>query len=458
MLPAMEKLSAAQRVPAITTPTATNERSSSTRRLTAPYDALAGHRFLFPLFVFLVHYLIVQVAATLAYVYGTSRASSGPYEGSLGPPRDMTGFWEPLVGPLRLWDGLWYKQIAERGYEFGSANAAFWPLLPWVMRYGSDLTGLEPEVVGYLFTNACFLGALIVLYQLIRIDFRDTLARTTLWAIALFPTAFFFTAVYTEAPFLFFAALCLLCARKGEWLAAGVVGLLAALTRSQGIMLLAPLGLLLIQQNGFNIRRWVPNVFYAGIPILGPVLFGWRLEQAGHSWRSFIDVQSEWYRTSAMPWETFRCATRGCELELTVYGRTWMQPADGADWGWARQLWENRSWAFFTSGDWRNYVANSDTLELVVTLIFLGLAVIGLFKLPIWMSAYVWPPLIVPLFQPSTVHPLMSMPRFVIVLFPLFIVLAMLLEGRWVKIISALVSVTLLVLLTIQFSQWYWVS
>ncbi|MEZ4497270.1 MAG: hypothetical protein R2845_10930 [Thermomicrobiales bacterium] len=74
------------------------------------------------------------------------------------------------------------------------------------------------------------------------------------------------------------------------------------------------------------------------------------------------------------------------------------------------------------------------------------------------MSAYIWPPLIVPLFQPSSVHPLMSMPRFIIVLFPLFVVLAMLTERRWLRYTLTPISILLLVLLTIQFSQWYWVS
>jgi hypothetical protein len=66
--------------------------------------------------------------------------------------------------------------------------------------------------------------------------------------------------------------------------------------------------------------------------------------------------------------------------------------------------------------------------------------------------------LLVPLFQPSSVHPLMSMPRFGIVLFPLFIVLAMLLKGTWLRIAASGVSIILLVLLTMQFANWYWVS
>ena len=441
-----------------TEPVAVKQQPASGSGIAGFYNAIAAHRFLFPTLVFLVHYLIVQLAATIAYIYGTSNTSSGPYESTLGPPQAMTGFWENLVGPLRLWDGLWYKQIAERNYSFGDANAAFWPLLPWTMRYGHDATGLAYEVVGYLFVNLCFLAALIVLYQLIPIDFSNAIARRTLWCLALFPTSLFFTAVYTEAPFLLFAALCLLCARKGQWGAAGVVGLLAALTRSQGIMLLAPMAVLFLNQYKFNIRRWFPNIFLAALPVLGPIIFGWRLEENGFKWRAFIDVQNQWFRTSESPIKTFECAVRGCNLTLTVYDETKVWAVNGARWDWLHQLVDNPSLSLVTSHDWRDLAARSDVLELVLTIFFLILAGIGLFKLPLWMSAFVFPPLIVPLFQPSIVHPLMSMPRFGIVLFPLFIVLAMLLKGSWIRIAASGVSIVLLVLLTMQFANWYWVS
>lgn len=461
MLGAMEgTISTRSGVPAVVKqPAAAASKGSPFKAITALYDTIAAHRFLFPIAVFAVHFLIVQVTATLAYVYGTSRDASGPYQGNFGPPRSMSGFWENLVGPLRLWDGLWYKFIAENGYSITyNATAAFWPLLPWVMREGHDLLGLQPEVVGYLFTNLCFLGALIVLNQLLRMDFDGALVRRTLWAIAIFPTSLFFTAVYTEAPFLFFAALCLLCARKGEWLAAGVVGLLAALTRSQGVMLLAPLGILLIQQNGLIPNKWLRTAPFAAIPALGPVIFGWRLHDVGLKWRAFIDVQGQWNRASATPWKTFECATRGCVLDVKAYGETRAYAARGDDWGWVSDLVHNLSWNTVTSSIWRDRLANSDTLELVMTLLFLFLAIVGLFKLPLWQSAFVWPPLIVPLFQPSSVHPLMSMPRFVIVLFPLFVVLGMFLEGRWTKTIAVLASTAMLIFFTIQFSTWYWVS
>jgi hypothetical protein len=449
-------------------PVETTERAEVPASSENWYLKLAQRTIIFPLVVFFVHFLIVQTTATLAYRYGTSRPSSGPYQDPrfIGVPEPMTGFWADIVGPLRIWDGLWYKLIAEthytdirtEGFVFGSAKAAFWPLLPWVMRNGERVLRVEPEVVGWLFTHLCFAGALIALYKLVHLDFSEAIARRTLWATALFPTALFFSAVYTEAPFLLLAVVTLLCARQGNWFMAGVVGLLAALTRSQGIMLLAPMAVLFLQQYKLDYRRWLPNGLFAALPALGPVLFGDLLESSGQKWRAFIDVQGEWNRASSNPIDTLRCAFSSCQLEVHQYGEVRTYQATGAEWGWLGDIWRDPSWSLITSQPWRDSVANSDSLELVATLLALGLATYGLFKLPWWMSAYIWPPLIVPLFQPSSVHPLMSMPRFFIVLFPLFIIIAMLTANRWTRYILTPISILMLIALTIQFSQWYWVS
>ena len=104
------------------------------------------------------------------------------------------------------------------------------------------------------------------------------------------------------------------------------------------------------------------------------------------------------------------------------------------------------------------YLANSDVLELVVTVFFIGLAIIGLKLLPAYQTVWILPGLIIPLLQPSQVHALMSMPRFVLVLFPLFIVLGWVIRPRVIAIPWYVISVSLLVLFTAQFALWYWVS
>jgi hypothetical protein len=253
-----------------------------------------------------------------------------------------------------------------------------------------------------------------------------------------------------------------------RWWLAGGLGLLAALTRSYGVFLVLPFAVLYIRQYGLYLRELFPRGLAVGLPALGPVIFGIQLQRVQESWRQFIDVQSQWNRTFAWPWETFQCAIQGCTLTVTNKTRsgtegpwttkTTVWPVDKADWSWLDQLLDDPSWTLISSAPFRKTFADSDTLELVMTVGFLILAVIGLKVLPLYQSAYLIPGLIIPLFSPSTVHPLMSMPRFGLTMFPLFVVIAILLKWRWLRLPVFAVSTVLLVLLTMQFANWYWVS
>jgi hypothetical protein len=176
----------------------------------------------------------------------------------------------------------------------------------------------------------------------------------------------------------------------------------------------------------------------------------------------FIDVQNQWNRTSANPIKTFDCAVNGCQIWLTQYGKRSLKTIDTrsgqTDWSWIGDALHHPHWSYITGQAFRLKVANSDTLELVSTILFLVLAVLGFKLLPLYQSAYLIPGLVIPLFSPSTVHVLMSMPRFGLTLFPIFVVIALLVKDRRVGIPLALASTCLLVLFTIQFAQWYWVS
>jgi hypothetical protein len=430
--------------------------SSPSRPIVASRAASAS--LAFPLFVGSVHWIIVQLTASLAYRYGTLTHTSAPFNNNgrlpLGPGAlplyGVTGF---IVSPMRLWDGLWYQLIAEKGYKYSEWNSAFWPLFPWTMRYLGRWLDTSTALVGYVVANVCFFVALVLLYRLVALDFDVQVARVTVWAIALFPTALFFTAVYTESPFLMLLVGSLYAARRKHWFLAGLVGALAALTRSYGVFLVLPLGVLFLQDRGIYLRRLIPAGFSIALPVLGPAIFSWRLNKIWDDPWAWKNVQYQWNRYSAMPWDTLRWAfsqsPKGAEIGIR----------DGAEWGWLHQLVSHPSWSLFTSEPWRNAVANSDTLELVCTLLFIALAIIGIALLPLYQSVYLWPGLIVPLFQPSSVHELMSMPRFGLTLFPLFVVIALLLRGRrWLSLPLAILSTAGLVLLTIQFSTWYWVS
>jgi len=401
-------------------------------------EAVAAETISFPLLIGLIHLAIVQVVASLAYTRGTLNPV---FTTALQmTPGDLTGIADPLVEPMRQWDGLWYRLIAIDGYDTHPATAAFWPLFPWLMKVGSTVSNVAPETIGYLIANVSFFGALILLYRLISLDFDREIARRTLVALAFFPTALFFSAVYTESLFLLLIVASLYAARQEQWFAAGLYGMLAALTRSQGVLLLLPFAVLFVQQHHFELRRWFPNAIFAALPALGPVIFGWQLKQADYGWLEFVDVQEQWERHRTWPWTTLQDA---------------LNAADG---GWVSTFFDDPTWSTITSNAFRNQFANSNTAELIFTVLFFVLALIGLRILPLYQSALVWPALLIPLFDPSDVHPLMSMPRFGIVLFPLFVVLAFLIRDRRSALPALAISLLLLVIFTAQFALGYWVS
>ncbi len=362
---------------------------------------------------------------------------SPPY-GEMPPP--LTGLAHWIVEPLRNWDGLWYRLIALEGYAGGtqSAKAAFWPLLPGIMRGGNILTGWTVDSVGYLVANLAFLGALLVMYRLIILDYGDVAtARRAIWALALFPTALFFSAVYTESLFLLLTVSALYLWRRDMIWLAGLVSIGAALSRSGGVFLILPFLALLWDRHRRDWRGYWPGIIPAFFPALGPAIFAAILYREQGNWNAFIDVQEQWNRYSATPWETLRCAVVTCH---TLGGEP-----DGISWTWWTDLWQNPTWATITSTEWRNDFANSDVLELVVTVLFLvpgARRVEGAAVLPDGLGAAGAGD---PLLQPSEVHALMSMPRFVLVLFPLFIVLGKLIQPAVIRIPWYIISVTLLV-------------
>jgi hypothetical protein len=406
----------------------------------------------FPVVVGIIHWLIVQIPASLAYRYGEYFPPSPPFGQLPEPVSDPVGV---LVNPMRQWDGLWYRLIADEGYEGHPAKAAFWPLFPWSMRWLGDLVNISYETAGYIIANICFIVALVLLYRLLTIDFDVRVAGTAIWAIALFPTALFFNAVYTESPFLVLLVGALLAARIQLWWLAGILAALAALTRSYGMFLILPMAVLYWEQYGTDIRRRPEPALAVAMPLLGPALFSWRLRDVQGNSLLWMDVQEQWNRYSARPWQTLKWAFSERSPENIRRG---IRDGDGAEWGWLRDLIDSPGWDLITSQPWRESVANSDTLELVCTLLFIVLAIVGLRILPLYQTVYLLPGLIVPLFQPSSVHTLMSMPRFGLTLFPLFAVLGVLLNGRKITPFIGVLSAALLILLTIQFSTWYWVS
>src|SRR5438128_838196 len=99
-------------------------------------------------------------------------------------------------------------------------------------------------VASYVVALAAFAGALYFLYRLVDLELGAAAARNTLWLIAFFPAAFVFGAPYPESLFLLLSVGAFYAARTDRWAVAGLLALLASATRAAGVLLLIPLALI----------------------------------------------------------------------------------------------------------------------------------------------------------------------------------------------------------------------
>ncbi len=147
------------------------------------------------------------------------------------------------VTPLTRWDSGWYVNLAEAGYwdpptRVGQeTNHAFFPLYPGLMRLLVRTTGLETSQAGNLISACAFLAALVLFGEWTRRRYGEKRVIPAVLVLLLFPTSFFFAAVYTEALVLALALAAVLGFERDRPLLGAAAGVLAGLTRITGLVL-----------------------------------------------------------------------------------------------------------------------------------------------------------------------------------------------------------------------------
>ena len=139
-------------------------------------------------------------------------------------------------------DATRYIDVAQHGYVTQGENAinlVFYPLYPLLMRWLGWLTFSLP-LAGVIISHVGYGVASVLLYELILLDGEKRNAWDGALLMALYPFSMFALGVFTEGLFLALSIGCLYALRKRDFLAAGIVGFLAALTRTQGMLLFFP--------------------------------------------------------------------------------------------------------------------------------------------------------------------------------------------------------------------------
>lgn len=387
--------------------------------------------------------LLVWAAAVVAVlVFGLSERAADFDPTGLTTPYGTTG--DALVAPFGRWDSVWFMSIAADGYD-GGAREAFFPLYPLLVRIAGAPLG--STLIGGALASTALLGlALVLLHRLVCLDHDRAVARNAVLVTALVPMSFFFSAVYSESLFLALSIGAVYAARRERWAWAGALGLLAATTRSAGVLLLIPLAMIYLWDvRRPSLRAMRPlraDALWLALVPLGLASYCGFLALAGHDALAPFRAQEVWFRSFAGP---FVGAWDGA----------------GAAWDGARQLLSgSRQPVYFTQAGGDPFVVARHNVELFVWLVLTLVAVAGMLRrLPAAYGAYVVAALALPLSYPVGPQPLMSLPRFVAVLFPLAIWLALWMTGRAARerIVLGAFAVALAVYSAI-FATWHWVA
>jgi len=340
------------------------------------------------------------------------------------PARAIEPGWQNLFTSFERFDALWYLRIAASGYGTHDGSAAFYPLFPLLVRWVSFAIGGHPLAAGLLVSNAALFGALVALYALTRSELGEDTARGAVVFAAVFPTAFFLFAPYSESLFLLLAVLAFWAARRSRWFVAGLAGALAALTRNVGALLVLPLAVEAVHQTLERRPRRVPVPGL--IASLGPAagagayLLYWH-HRIG-DWFAPIHQQTNWQRTLVSPAFTLSEGSKD-------------------------------AWRFLGI-----YPGGYHLLDWLIAVPVLALAVYAAVRFRPAYGVYVWAMTIPPMIYIFESRPFMSFPRFALTLFPVFWALARLTErSRVRRELAVAVSAALLGLLLLLYVNWYYV-
>ena len=331
------------------------------------------------------------------------------------------------------WDGEHYVALAADGYLQPPDNAspAFFPLYPMLMRSFTGLFGgpLSPGALslwGVLVSLLFLPFALYFVYRISEHGWGQGVAKRTVLVLAFFPAAFFLNAAYTESLFLALSAASLwaLRVRRDLLLACALAGLATA-TRNVGIFLILPLAYEWFR----NRDRYGWRALYLALAPSGLILYSAYLWARFGNPLLFYTEQSRWGRGDAGPFGIVSNVLREAGEGLARL----LDPGLLAD---------------PTLGKLADRVSSAqNAFDLALLGLIVAVLILGWRVLPPELSAYsillVAPAV---LFGPQQ-NPLMGLPRYALVAFPLFIVLGVLLDSRrslgaWL-ILSAAASLVL---------------
>ena len=405
-----------------------------------------------------VAFILARLGLTILAAWGVTSQMMAAEKAAgsfLLPP--FSGWAALLIEPWTRWDGQWYLKIVEQGYGLEQfmvdgqeivthASTAFFPLYPALIWLLSRVLPVSPVVApalaGTLISSLGTLVGLMVIHRQVIREYGANVADRTIRYLLIFPTAFFFFAVYTEGLFLALSALAMVSARNHRWWQGGLWTGLAAASRPSGILVGLVVGieyLLWLRRSGRRPNWEAASFLLAPSGLIGYLVY---LQARFGNPFAFLEAQQNviWGRRPAAFWETL----------VNIITSVDFPPAGLLE---PQRVTEAiRPDLFF--GGYHEF--NGFNLAFYVSA--LAVTALSYRRVPLSWTLYSAALLLFPLTSPVPQVPLQSLPRYMLPAFPLFITLALWGQKPAVDRLIAFPFVVLLGIFTVRFITWYWVA
>jgi len=329
-----------------------------------------------------------------------------------------TGYLFPHF-PLANFDGVHYIEIAKNGY---TDNMRFMPLYPLLMHIVSSIIPFVPSYwIGILISLFFFLASLFYLFKLLRSDYLNNQSKIIILSLLVFPTSFFFLSVYSESLFLFLTVSSLYYARKRMWLLAALLGFFSSLTRIVGFLIVVPLLIEFFSQK--TVKKTHHLLALLLVP-LGTALYALYNYLRWGNPLLFIQAHSQL--------SNGRSSTSLIFFPQTLY-----------------RYFKMLTTVSFSLWEWKI------ALVEVLAFCFAAIGVYILWKLKVRLSYIAYT--LVSMLVPASTGTFTGLPRYLIVLFPLFIIFSSI-KNRIVLISLLILSFILQIVLFLYFSRGYYVA
>lgn len=323
-----------------------------------------------------------------------------------------------------VWDARHYVSIATSNYHRASNDEAvligFLPFLPLMMHLFKSIFHISVLASGYFVSGISTILLSIILYKLVLLDYPKKVALLTVLLLFIFPTSFFLHIPYTESIFILLAVSAFYFARKKYyWISFLCIGL-ATFTKIAGLSLIPAIFIeILFYQKEFFKKKGIDKWIF--------IILGLLISASGFLIFLYINY---------FVW--------GDPFYFNIIKKQF------------------HSISFAPLGQGLIGAFSVLSYRVGVEKFMLGYAQIAAFVLGLTMSAYVLIKvrvsyglfMLIVLWISYSMSFWLGMPRYILSLFPMFIVLALLSKHLIFKFVWILISTALLVILSLIFIQY----